>query len=77
MYNNFSKRNTTLNLAVALEVAKKGGVVFWGLFSHVFMLNKNEIINNVGAHRPQNNLWNPSYNLPSTTKFYILYFNPK
>jgi hypothetical protein len=31
------------------------------------------MINNVGAPREKNNIWDPQYALPKTNKFYVLY----
>ena len=66
---------TSVNLTTAQDAAKKGGFVVGGWSGHAFTLNKNGIINNVGAPRPLNNLWDPKYSLPATTRFYILYQN--
>ena len=66
---------SSVNLTTAQDAAKKGGFVVGGWSGHAFTLNKNGIINNVGAPRPLNNLWDPKYSLPATTRFYILYQN--
>jgi len=77
MATNLEKNYTAVDLAKAQEAAKQGGFVAGGWSSHAITLNKNGMINNVGAPRARNNIWNPQYALPKTTKFYILYSGAK
>lgn len=62
-----------LTLQEAQKAAKSGGFVAGGWSSHAFTLNKGGMINNVGAPRSTNNIWDPQYNLPETAKFYLIY----
>ncbi len=62
-----------LTLEDAQESSKNGSFIVGGWSSHVFTLNKDGKINNVGAPRATNNIWDPKYSLPKTTKFYELY----
>ncbi|MFZ4413250.1 MAG: hypothetical protein ACOYOV_09235 [Bacteroidales bacterium] len=76
IYNSLAKSYTaTKTTEDALNEAKSGSFVVGGWSGHAFTLNKDGNINNVGAPREKNNIWNPKYNLPSSTKFYILYKN--
>jgi RHS repeat-associated protein len=73
IYDALCSNYISLTLEEAQKAAKEGGFVVGGWSSHAFTLNKQGIINNVGAPRANNNLWDPQYNLPKTTKFYQLY----
>jgi len=74
---NLARSYSAVTLFEAQTAAKQGGFVVGGWSSHAFTLNKAGMINNVGAPRPNNNIWNPAYDLPKSTMFYILYLGPK
>jgi len=65
----------SVDLSKAQKVAKQGGFVVGGWSGHALTLNKQGMINNVGAPREKNNIWDPQYGLPKTNKFYVLYPN--
>jgi RHS repeat-associated protein len=75
IYKNLTKNNSAVNLSEAQEAAKQGGFVVGGWSSHAFTLNKSGLINNIGAKRLTNNLWDPKVGgyPEKSTKFYILY----
>jgi len=77
MIKNLTDSYPAVDLSKAQEVAKQGGFVVGGWDSHIFTLNKRGMINNIGPTRPTNNIWDPQYSLPKTTKFYILYLGSK
>ena len=70
---NLSSSYSSVDLSKAQEAAKQGGFVVGGWSSHALTMNKQGMINNVGAPRETNNIWNPQYGLPKSNKFYILY----
>jgi len=63
----------SLTLQEAQKEAKSGSFIAGGWSGHAFTLNKEGKINNVGAPRATNNIWDPQYSLPTTTKFYLIY----
>jgi RHS repeat-associated protein len=73
MTTNLANFYAPVDLLKAQNAAKQGGFVFGGYEGHVFTLNKQGMINNIGHKGLKNNIWNPQYELPKTTTFYILY----
>jgi hypothetical protein len=64
-------------LADAQKTAKDGGLVIGYYSGHVFTLNKEGNVNNVGAPRATNNIFDPKYTEKYNQKFYMLILNPK
>jgi RHS repeat-associated protein len=60
------------NLEEAQKEAKAGSLVIGYWPGHVFTLNKQGDVNNVGAPRAQNNVFNPKYTEGKKQKFYII-----
>jgi RHS repeat-associated protein len=60
------------DLAAAQKAAKAGSFVVGYWPGHVFTLNKQGLINNVGAPRPKNNVFDPKYTEGKGQKFYII-----
>ena len=73
MAKNLSSSYTSVDLSKAQEAAKQGGFVIGGTSGHAYTLNKDGMINNIGAKATKNNIWNPQLYLDKGTNFYILY----
>jgi len=77
---NLSKSEVVKSLATlsdAKKAAKEGGLVIGYWTGHVFTLNKEGMINNVGAPRATNNVFDPKHTEKNNQKFYMLILNPK
>jgi hypothetical protein len=75
---NLSKSNLVESLATiadAQKAAKEGSLVIGYWPGHIFTLNKDGMVNNVGAPRATNNIFDPKYG-NSAQKFYMLILNP-
>ena len=59
-------------LADAQKSAKEGGLVIGYWPGHVFTLNKEGKVNNVGAPRATNNIFDPKYTEKNNQKFYLI-----
>jgi len=73
MAKNLSSSYTSVDLSKAQEAAKRGGFVVGGTSGHAYTLNKDGMINNIGAKATKNNIWNPQLYLDKGTNFYILF----
>jgi len=62
----------TTNLAEAQKAAKEGSLVIGYWPGHVFTLNKQGSVNNVGAPRAKNNVFDPKHTEKMGQKFYII-----
>jgi hypothetical protein len=60
------------DLSTAKEAAKGGKLVIGYWTGHVFTLNKQGLVNNVGAPRAKNNIFDPQYTEGKGQKFYII-----
>lgn len=73
IYDALARTHKSLTLEEAQKAAKEGSFVVGGWSSHAFTLNEQGLINNIGSPRSNNSIWDPKYNLPKKTKFYILF----
>jgi RHS repeat-associated protein len=63
---------TATDLSAAQKSAKEGSLVIGYWPGHVFTLNKQGMVNNVGAPRAKNNVFDPKYTEDKGQKFYII-----
>jgi len=63
---------TATDLSAAQKSAKEGSLVIGYWTGHVFTLNKQGMVNNVGAPRAKNNVFDPKYTEGKGQKFYII-----
>jgi RHS repeat-associated protein len=60
------------DLSAAQKSAKEGSLVIGYWSGHVFTLNKQGMVNNVGAPRAKNNVFDPKHTESKGQKFYII-----
>jgi len=63
---------TATDLSAAQKSAKEGSLVIGYWPGHIFTLNKQGMVNNVGAPRAKNNVFDPKYTEDKGQKFYII-----